>query len=157
MPSCCNGHHLFFQLCGGLVDWLTLGHFWLRRHSWARDPALLQLKSFLGNSAQFPKRTTRSFMDPRKVFIARVFSSMEPCESTFIGPIFLANSLCRWNFELSHMAESETMSAMNPMPICHLRPCEQRRKTAKGVYPCSLFIHDKESLTWVAHCHICAN
>lgn len=51
------------------------------------------------------------------------------------------------------MNEAQTMSAMNPMPICHLRPAEQRRKTAKGVYSCPVFIHDRESLSLVARCH----
>ena len=62
-------------------------------------------------------------------------------------PLIPSKKSCRWNFELSHMSEAETMNPMNPMPICHLRPAEQRRKTAKGVYPCGVFIHDRESLT----------
>jgi len=107
-------------------------------------------KAFLAAQAQLGSRSSSVAIE----VLAWEFSSVSqedneiihgPKEGFYCKGLFLDGAV--WNFELSHMNEAQTMNSMNPMPICHLRPAEQRRKSAKGVYSCPVFMHNRESLS----------
>lgn len=74
-----------------------------------------------------------------------------PQDGVFIRGLYLEGA--GWDKKNSCLVEAEPMQLVCPMPTTHFRPVENRKKTAKGIYPhththAPLFLFLKHISTW---------
>ena len=60
-------------------------------------------------------------------------------EGVFVKGIYLEGG--GWDFENGCLVEPEPMELIVPMPMIHFKPVENKKKTAKGVYLCPLYLY----------------
>lgn len=62
-----------------------------------------------------------------------------PKEGVYIKGMYLEGA--GWDHDSNCLCEPEPMELIVPMPIMHFKPVENKRKTAKGVYACPLYMY----------------
>jgi dynein heavy chain len=63
----------------------------------------------------------------------------QPKEGVYVKGCFLEGA--GWDFENSCLCEPEAMELIVPMPILHFKPVENKKRNAKGIYNCPMYMY----------------
>ncbi|KAG1668463.1 hypothetical protein FOA52_005236 [Chlamydomonas sp. UWO 241] len=63
----------------------------------------------------------------------------QPKEGVYVKGCFLEGA--GWDFENSCLCEPEPMELIVPMPILHFKPVENKKRNAKGIYNCPMYMY----------------